>query len=149
MKLFSFACQPICCRYFACSGPLCRSPPPPLPSYLGGGQALAPRVPTWPPLYLLLLWRTLVEAVAVMGFHFLEGGFVGGGNEYHRSGFIGRRIDRVMLWSALRRCANGPIDRSFGSALQALTLSGLHSVTRVPLVPSDFVSASIPFFCFP
>ena len=36
--------------------------------------------------------------------------------------------------------ANSPTARPYGPALQALNLSGLHSVTRVPFFPSDIVS---------
>ena len=54
----------------------------------------------------------------------------------------------VLLGSASRFLsflpANRPSARPFGTALQAVNLSGLHSVTRVPFFSSDFVSASIP-----
>ena len=40
--------------------------------------------------------------------------------------------------------ANGPTARPFGATLQAVNLSGLHSLTRVPFSSSDIVSASIP-----
>ena len=37
---------------------------------------------------------------------------------------------------------------SVGATLQALTLSDLRGVIRVPVFPSDFVSESIPSSCF-
>ena len=40
--------------------------------------------------------------------------------------------------------ANGSTARPFGTTLQAVNLSGLHRVTRVPFFSSDIVSASIP-----
>ena len=40
--------------------------------------------------------------------------------------------------------ANGPTARTFGTTIQAVNLSGLHSVTRVPFFSSGIVSASIP-----
>ena len=40
--------------------------------------------------------------------------------------------------------ANGPTTRLFGTTLQAVNSSDLHSVTRVPFFSSDLVSASIP-----
>ena len=39
--------------------------------------------------------------------------------------------------------ANGLTARPFGTTLQAVNSSGLHSVTRVPFFYSDLVSASI------
>ena len=40
--------------------------------------------------------------------------------------------------------ANDPTARPFGTMLQALDFSGLHSVTRVPFFSPDIGSASIP-----
>ena len=40
--------------------------------------------------------------------------------------------------------ANGPTARPFGTTLQVVNSSGLHSVTRVFFFSSDLVSASIP-----
>ena len=39
---------------------------------------------------------------------------------------------------------NGPTASPFGTTLQAVNLSGLNSVTRVPFFSSDIVSASTP-----
>ena len=45
--------------------------------------------------------------------------------------------------------AHGPTARPFGTTLQALDLSDLHSVTRVPFFPSDVASTSISPSCLP
>ena len=45
--------------------------------------------------------------------------------------------------------ANDPTSRPFGPASQALNMSGLHSVSRVPFFPPDVDSAFIYFCCFP
>ena len=41
------------------------------------------------------------------------------------------------------RPANGPTTRPFGTTLQAVNSSGLHSVTRVPFFSSDLVSGRL------
>ena len=42
-----------------------------------------------------------------------------------------------------------PPARPFGTTLQAVNSSGLHSVTRIPFFSSDLVSTSIPYFLSP
>ena len=49
-----------------------------------------------------------------------------------------------VSWFLYYLPANGPTARPFGTTLQAVNLSGVHSVTRVPFFSSDLVSASLP-----
>ena len=49
-----------------------------------------------------------------------------------------------VSWFLYYLPAKGPTARPFGTKLQAVNFSGLHSVTRVPFFSSDLVPASIP-----